>query len=90
MRYVGVLAAWLILLAATPVRGDEPPPAVEEQANRLYEEGRKQFNLGRYEQAADLWIRAYELNGDPNFLYNVGQAYRQLDRYEEAIRFYRS
>jgi tetratricopeptide (TPR) repeat protein len=82
-RYV---TAMLLLLAAVGgyARADAPT------AKDLYENGRKNYNLGHYEDALKDFEKAYQTKDDPAFLFNIAQCQRSLRRYEEAARTYRA
>ena len=54
-----------------------------------FEHGEKLFELGRYEEAIDSYVRALDFGqGDPDILCNRGLELANLDRYEDAIRTY--
>ncbi len=55
-----------------------------------YETGIREFDLGRYDEAAQEFVDAYELVGEPAILYNIAQAYRLGERFEKSAQFYRS
>lgn len=55
------------------------------EARGLFRAGRDAYNDARYEQALELFRRAYELSRRPALLYNVGQAADRLRRDDEAI-----
>lgn len=55
-----------------------------------YETGIRKFDLGRYDEAAQEFVDAYELVGEPAILYNIAQAYRLGERFEKSAQFYRS
>ena len=58
-------------------------------AKELYEKGKVQYDLGRFEQAVEFFKQGYEKHPDPNFLYSIAQAYRQLSDCKSSIFFYR-
>jgi outer membrane protein OmpA-like peptidoglycan-associated protein len=66
------------------------PPASStlEQARRLYEEGDKAYNLADFDRAIDAFKRAYALAPKPEFLFNIGQAYRRKGDRTSAIEYY--
>lgn len=47
-------------------------------ARVLFEQGRAAYAAGRYAEARDAWVQAYEASGHADLLYNVAQAYRGL------------
>ena len=95
MRFV--VAFVLLAGAAFPVAARAqapaaPPPAASpsEEAKRLFEEARKDFNLGEFRSAAENYKKAYRLKPDPALLYNIGQAYRLGGDMPNALFFYRT
>lgn len=50
----------------------------EESAEQLYEDGRKAYRLGRYEEAVKKFERSFELSDQPLLLYNIALAYKRL------------
>jgi tetratricopeptide (TPR) repeat protein len=48
------------------------------------------YNLGRYDDAAAEYERAYEAVPDPVLLFNIGQSYRQAGKPEKALVSYRA
>ncbi len=54
------------------------------RARKLYEKGDKAYAEGRYQDAADAFEKAYELSGRSLLLFNLGNAYERLDRYQDA------
>ena len=61
-----------------------------EQARRHYQEAQKQFDLGMWDTAVVEFTKAYELRPDPNFLYNMAQAYRRGGNLRRAIDLYKN
>src|SRR5262245_38218137 len=74
-------------------QGEGSPQSVEQRdALSLYEAGVRRYNLADYDQAIDLFKRAYLLSEAPELLFNVAQAYRlKGDGFcALALRFYRN
>jgi tetratricopeptide (TPR) repeat protein len=63
---------------------------VKVEARRLYEEGKRQYNVGDFDRAIESWKRGYELHPSPDFLFNIGQAYRRKPNAEQALFFFRA
>ncbi|HEU4408391.1 MAG TPA: hypothetical protein VFS43_24215 [Polyangiaceae bacterium] len=85
MRLALVLAASLALaagLAPAAARGAEPTSA--ERALRLSEEGVELYKAHDYRRAIEKYATAYELDPDPNLLYNQGKCYEALGDYPGA------
>lgn len=81
---LGVLVLlWLARPAAA--QADDPRRALAE-----YKLATTHYNLNEFEDAIKHYREAYRLKSDPAFLFNIGQSYRQLGDYDNAIRFYRS
>jgi tetratricopeptide (TPR) repeat protein len=84
---VALLACLLALGAGTPeARADDR----KERALALWKEGVARYDLGRFDQAIDLFEKAYEVHPYPEILFNLGQAHRQKKGYERAIFFFRA
>jgi len=66
--------------------GDE----ATEQARMHYQAAQKQFDLGMWDAAIAEFSKAYELRPDPNFLYNMAQAYRRGGNARRAIDLYKN
>ncbi len=60
-------------------------PEREERARLLFEEGRRAFYEGRFQEALALFRRAHELSGRDALLYNIGQSLDRMRRDEEAV-----
>lgn len=59
-------------------------------ARAAYAEGTKYYDLNNFEAALKSFEKAYWNYEEPAFLYNIAQCYRQLDRKQDAVKFYRS
>ncbi len=55
----------------------EDPSAEETEARKMYSEGESAYRLGRFEEAAVKFERAYELSHLPGLLYNIGLSYKR-------------
>jgi hypothetical protein len=84
-----VLACALVLTAAAPVMAQQQPVGDKKKALELYDRAKVQYDLGHWKQAIDLWVQAYETFNAPEFLFNIGQAYRQDGNCDRALFFYR-
>ncbi len=94
MRSISAVAIVLTLaidLAALPASAQQQPlpqPADEDtRAKELFLEGEAHYAAGRYEQAAERYLEAYELSQRPELLFNVGNAYERLGDYEKAAEY---
>ncbi len=82
------LLAGLFLFA--PSRALAKPDGKTSEAKVHYENGIRKFDLGKYDEAAEEFVQAYELVGEPAILYNIAQSYRLGERFEKSAQFYRS
>jgi tetratricopeptide (TPR) repeat protein len=83
------LSLFLCLVAVAPVGAQKKDKRAE--ARQHYENGLRKFDLGKYDDAADEFVQAYDLVGEPaNILYNIAQAYRLAEKFEKSAQFYRS
>jgi tetratricopeptide (TPR) repeat protein len=83
------LAACLALLAAAV--SFAPPAAAQtalEQAKGLTSRATVEYNVGHFEQALDLYSRAYQALPTPALLFDIGQCHRMLGNGERAIFFF--
>jgi tetratricopeptide (TPR) repeat protein len=62
----------------------------KDEAEDLYRQGSKHYDLREYTAAIDAFKRAYELYPEPTFLFDIAQAYRLLDDCDNAAGFYRN
>lgn len=83
----GPLALTLALLL-TPALGAAQPadPARDAEARVHFQAGRDAFARGDFSSAATEFERAYALSRRPQLLYNIGRAYQEQLRLEEASR----
>jgi tetratricopeptide (TPR) repeat protein len=81
---VGFLALAL-LLAASSLAAAEPTEADSEFARLHYEDGLQLARAGRYEDALQEFLLAYEKSPHFAVLYNIGQTYIALKRPVEAL-----
>jgi tetratricopeptide (TPR) repeat protein len=84
MRFV-VAWVWLAALVGVAHGGDNKAAARDS-----YREGTRQYDLGDYQKALELFKRAYLLFEEPSILFNSAQCERQLKHPEEAVKLYKS
>ncbi len=86
-----VFSLTFLFLSLTPVARaqDDVPPAKKAKAQKLFEEAEKQYYLGRFAKALQLYSKAYELAPLPGFLFNIGQCHRMMGNFSRAVFFYR-
>jgi hypothetical protein len=63
--------------------------ADKRRARVLDELARKEYTLGRFQEAVVFYQQAYEEHPDPAFLFNLAQCHRQLDDCARAAFYYR-
>jgi len=83
-RLVALLLSFGLLLTLSPLAS-----ADQGEALKHYQQGRKAYDLGRFEPAIEHFAKAYEAEAAPEFLFNIAQAHRQLGRCRKALFFYR-
>jgi tetratricopeptide (TPR) repeat protein len=59
-------------------------------AKEAYTEGKRQYDLGEFEQALAAFKKAYLNYEEPVFLFNIAQCYRQLGDRASAVRTYKA
>jgi tetratricopeptide (TPR) repeat protein len=84
LRALVVLVPSLVLLAPHSARADD---ALDE-ARTLYNKATVEYNVGRFQQALELYTKAYERMPRPALLFNIGQCHRLLGHYDQALFFY--
>ena len=84
-----VVACALLLSVASPAAAQVQPATNRKKALELYDRGKIQYDLGRWDQAIELWMQAYETFDAPEFLFNIAQAYRHKGDCEQGPFFYR-
>jgi len=61
-----------------------------ERAKALFARGNEHYNLGEFDQALELYRRAYRVMPLPAFLFNIAQCHRKLGQHAEAVTMYQS
>jgi tetratricopeptide (TPR) repeat protein len=89
-----LVSARLVLAVAAALALAGPAPASaqsgSEAAKAAFQEGKRAYNLGRWEEALAGFEKAYKLSGDTVLLFNVAQAHRMAGHLEEALVSYRA
>ena len=81
-----LLAVLVVALAAHGARADDPATRT---ARHHFERGEKLYALTRFSEALDEYQKAFDARPIPDFLFNIGQCYRNLGEYDSAIFSYR-
>jgi tetratricopeptide (TPR) repeat protein len=61
-----------------------------QQAARLFDEAEAFYKVQQFEQAAKKYEESYLLSNESVLLFNMAQCYRQMGKYDEAIKGYRT
>ena len=72
----------MVCFTVAPAYADDPATRA---ARRHYERGEKLFALGKFDEALEEYQTAFDAKPLPGFLYNIGQCYRNLADYDQAI-----
>lgn len=75
---------------ASALGPSRPSSSSTNQARDLYQEGRRQYNLGHWREAITTFEQSYALSGDPALLFNLAQAHRQARDTADAIRLFKA
>ena len=81
---VCALAGLTIPPAPTPVAAQSKM----QQAREQFRQGRSLYEEGKFEEAAESFIKAYELSDRSELLFNIGQAYRKADNLSKAEEYF--
>src|SRR6476659_4928669 len=76
----------IALLWMAPLFADD---AVK-RARKAYDSALAHYHLGEYKEALDDFKSAYRLKHEPDLLFNIAQAMRQLGDFDGAAREYRA
>jgi tetratricopeptide (TPR) repeat protein len=58
-----------------------------QRAKELYASAEADYDAGRYEEAAEKYLKAYDLSKLPGFLYNLGNTYERMGQLEKAADY---
>src|SRR6478672_10773921 len=76
------LALVLVMLFASVAHAED---LSMKAAKRHFDRGEKLFALGKFDAALDEYQKAFDAKPMPDFLFNIGQCYRNLGDYQQAI-----
>lgn len=85
MRTHLVAAATLLALGAPAMAHAETPLA---RAKSLVQRATIEYEVGHFQQALELYSKAYELLPKPELLFDLGQCHRMLKEHERAVFFF--
>ena len=78
-----------LLIVALAARGAAADDTATRDAKRHFERGQKLYTLTKFREALDEYQQAYDARPIPDFLFNIGQCYRNLGDYDAAIFSYK-
>lgn len=78
--------ALALLLAPVAAAAQPADPARDAEARQHFQSGRDAFARGDFATAGTEFERAYALSRRPQLLYNIGRAYQEQLRWEDAHR----
>jgi hypothetical protein len=61
-----------------------------EEARQHFLKGQQLFDVGRWDEAADAFEKAYATRSDPIFIYNMAQSYRRKGDAKRALDLYKN
>lgn len=79
-----------------PTSEEAAPDAVEtgasaerkSEAEQLSEQAIAEFSTKNYDGAVELFEQAYEIDPQPNYLFNIGRVYEEAGKLEQAVEYY--
>jgi hypothetical protein len=80
----------LLMFGGAPMvahAGEDPQTT---QARQHYQKAQKAYDLGHWDQAIKEFEAAYSLRSDPNFLYNMAQAYRRKGDTQRSLDLFKN
>ncbi len=84
-----LLALLLLASAGTyPASAFAAPPPSLAEAKQLTSKASIEYDVGHFDQALELYTRAYELYPKPALLFDIGQCHRLLGHHERAVFFF--
>jgi tetratricopeptide (TPR) repeat protein len=84
------LSVSLVMGLVLHVRVAHGQDAATEEARAHFRKGQQFFDVGRWDEAADEFEKAYAVRNDPTFLFNMAQAYRRKGDARRAIDLYKN
>ena len=91
MRTIATLVALSLVAGAARAQPATPPSDVDRaDAQRIYDEGTKHYDLNEWDAAITSFRAAYEKMPDPLFLFDIAQSYRRAGKCRDARDFYKS
>jgi tetratricopeptide (TPR) repeat protein len=60
----------------------------KDEAEKLVEQAIDQFSAKNFTGAVELFQKAYEIDPQPNYLFNIGRVYEEAGEFEQAVEYY--
>jgi tetratricopeptide (TPR) repeat protein len=76
-----------ISMSAVPTLA-QAAPSLEQQVEAINAAAVEKFKAKEYEEAVVLFEQAYDLQPEPNYLFNIGRIYEESGNLEKAAEFY--
>ena len=89
LRRVAGVAVVLAIFATASVAHAQSAEQ-KKAAKEYFEQARRLYDVGKYQEAIEAYQKAYLNVEDPVFLYNIAQSHRLNNQPEDAIRFYKN
>lgn len=85
--------AWAPAPEATPPETAEGPETgsteeEKDEAESLSDKAIAEFSAKNYAGAVELFQQAYEIDPNPNYLFNIGRVYEEAGEFEPAVEYY--
>jgi tetratricopeptide (TPR) repeat protein len=77
-------ALLFVALTVASARADD----AKDEARRLVGKAETEYKLGRFQQALDLYSRAYKVYKAPGLFFNIAQCHYRLRKWNDAVFFY--
>ena len=90
--YMISLVVAVVSMSTLPVSAQQSGALTSEQQKRsdaLVKEAVESYGERRYEEAIELFKQAYEIQQEPELLYNIARSYERLSDNEKAVEWYR-
>lgn len=86
----GVVAMGLALGPRPALASSAPETSspFKEQIDKLNAEAVEKFQAKQYDEAAALFEQAYDLQPEPNYLFNIGRIYEESGNLEKSVEYY--
>jgi len=87
---VGIWLLAFVCAGASTVVAQEGKSSNKQAAKTAFEAGKRAYADQKYATAAAEFAESYQLSGNADLLFNIGQAYRLSGDYTQALAMYRS